>query len=116
MTTLGKFDLRVTAADVPEEAPLIPEVLPPEGRHLKRFQRISNLLRNRAQDFAQEASKYAASVKNRQELWDAKKALEKIHDELYSYLEMIGQVEQDWEEEEFQETERKWQQRRRSVI
>jgi len=112
-----RASLRVAAKEIlAADEPLVPEVLPPEGGHLKRFQRVSNLLRNRAQDFAQEASKYAASVKNRQELWDAKKALGKIHDELYSYLEMIGGIEVAWEEEEFQETERKWQQRHRSVI
>ena len=111
-------NLRVTVGEVTaaEDELLVPEVLPPAEGHLKRFQEVSNLLRNRAQDFAHKVAKYAATVKNRGELWDAKKVLGVLHEELYSYLEMIGQVEQDWEEEEFQETERKWQQHRRSVI
>lgn len=111
--SLGISDfLRVMA----EEEPLIPEVLPPAGGHLGRFQRITNLLRDTAQAFAREAANYSVSVKSRDELWKARKGLEKLHDELYRYLEMIGKVDEDWEEEEFQESEKRWRQRRNPMV
>lgn len=104
-------DRRVTAADV-----LTPEVLPPiQGvDHTGRFRELGEQLKKRLLDFSEQIDYYTARATSRGQMWNVLRLFRKAHEELEQYIEAMSKVEERWEEEEFQQSERGWDERNKS--